>query len=104
MSAVHNQVQRKPLAVQASLIRLRLLCRFDFRQKIWVLQPLEFRRDRESIFPADSTALASAISKNHFSDPSLGGANPSKSAARRIRIPHFLRRSSGKTKTTTKEK
>src|ERR1700690_2025518 len=98
MSAVHHPVQRESHAVQASLSRLRLLCRFDFRQKIWVHQSSEFHRERESILAGDSAALASAISKNHFSDPSLGGANPSKPASRRIGIPHLLQRSLGKTK------
>jgi hypothetical protein len=98
MSAVHNPVQRHLFAAQASLIRLRLLCRFDFRQKIWVLRSSEFPRERKSILPADSGALASAISKNYFSDPSLGGANLSKPFTRRIGIRRLPKLSLGKTK------
>jgi hypothetical protein len=80
MSAPQNAVCRQVFAVPECLNRSLLLCRFDFRQKSWGLTPLEvyLDRDRDSIFPFDSTALASAIFKNisDFSDPSLGGANP----------------------------
>jgi len=96
MSVVQNSVQREFFAVQASLNRLCLLCRFDFRQKIWMLRSSEFPRERESILPAVSAALASAISKNYFSDPSLGDANSSKTATRRIEIRRLPKLSLGK--------
>jgi len=74
-----------PSPAAVGLTRLHLFCRFDFRQKIWALQALEFRRDGDPIYRADSTALASAVSQinskdngsamphTQFSDPSLGG-------------------------------
>jgi hypothetical protein len=60
-----NPGQTQPPAVPEGLNRLLLLCRFDFRQKLWALPAQEFRRDADSIFPAHPAALASAISQNH---------------------------------------
>jgi hypothetical protein len=105
MSNFHNPVQMQPLAVPAGLGRLLLLCRFDFRQKRWVLPAWEIPRDRDSRFFADAEILASLISQNptDFSDPSLGGATPSKSATRRIGIRHSIQRTLGKIKTNKKK-
>jgi len=98
--------QSQPLAVPAGLNCLLLLCRFNFRQKSWERPTGEPLRDAHSIFLAHPAALASAISQNSsdFSDPSLGGANPAKSATRRIGIRHPFPRPLGKTKPTKKEK
>jgi hypothetical protein len=100
-----NPVSSQPFAVPAGLSRLLLLCRFDYRQKSWELPAWEVRRDRDSKFSADAKILASAVSKIifDFSDPSLGGANPSQTAQRRIKIRRSLRRSLGKTKTTKRK-
>jgi hypothetical protein len=101
---MQNSVPRPPFTAPAGLNRLLLSCRFDFRQKSWGLPPLEIYldRDRDAVFPDDSTALASAISKN-FSDPSLGGANPPQTATRRIGVRPAHQRSLGKTKQPTKK-
>jgi hypothetical protein len=101
-----NPVQSQPFAVPAGLSRLLLLCRFDFRQKSWGLPAWEVRRDRDFEFSADAEALASAVSKItfDFSDPSSGGANPSKPVVRRIHHRHLSRRTLGKTKKPKTEK
>ena len=99
MSVLQHPVQPRSFAVPASLNRLLLLCRFDFRQRNWNLPLWEIHRDSNCVFPAQSAALASAISKNlsDFFDPSSKGVNPSKSANNRIVIRHSLRRSFEKT-------
>jgi len=101
-----NQVRRHPFALHTNLNGWLLFCRFDFRQKSWGLPAAGVRRDSNSIFPAHSAALTTAISKNlsAFSDPALGGANPSKTGIRRIGFRLSLRRSLGKTKPTKKQK
>jgi hypothetical protein len=100
MSNLHASLQPDPLAAQSSLNRLHLLYQFDLRQRTWVLQALEIRSGKNSLVPAGLAALASALAKNisDFSDPSVGGNKPSKTATRRIGIRHSLRRSLGKTK------
>jgi len=67
------------------LSRLLLLCRFDLRQKAWSLPSPDIRRDPAAGFQAGSAALAAVISTqlSNFSDPALGGANPSKTTRRR---------------------
>jgi len=76
MSVLQQPVCRQPLAVSAGLGRL--LCRFDFRQKVWGLVVVEFRRDFDSLFPDDSAALVIAISRKffEFSRPSPEVAQP----------------------------
>jgi hypothetical protein len=100
MSVLPNPVQSQSFIGQACLNRSLLFCRFDFRQKTWGLPPLEIYldRDRDAVFPNDSTVPPSAISKmpSDFSDPSLGGAKPPKTATRRIGIRHSHHRSLGK--------
>jgi hypothetical protein len=106
MSVLQHPVQPRSFAVPASLNRLLLLCRFDFRQRSWSLPAWEIRRDSNFVFPAHSAALASAISKNlsDFFDPSLKGVNPTKSANSRIVMRHSLRRSLGKNKPSKERK
>jgi hypothetical protein len=108
MSILQNPVRRRPFTVQPGLSHLLLLCRFDFRQKIWELPGWEINGASTAVSPADSGSLASAVSRysSHFSDPSLGGVHASKTAGRRIGLRHSLRQSLGKTKhkKTTKEK
>jgi hypothetical protein len=106
MSVQPNPVRRQSLAVPAGLNRLLLLCRFDFRQKSWSLPACEIRGDYNSMFPADAAALASAISQtlSGFSDPSLGGATPEKTATRRIVSRHAIRQLLGKTKQPNKQR
>ncbi len=101
MSIPQNSVRRQGFTVPPGLNRLLLLRRFDFRQKTWGLPAPGIRSGCESISHADSTALASLISKNlpEFSDPSLGGANPSKRSGRRIAIRQSLRRALREPKT-----
>jgi hypothetical protein len=98
MSMSQNAIRQKDFPVSEALNRLLLFCRFDLRQKSWGLPTPGIRSGDGSLSRVDSNALASLISKNvpKFSDPSLGGANPSKRAGRRIRI----RRSLKETKTT----
>jgi len=74
MSVLQQPVCRQPLAVSAGLGRL--LCRFDFRQKVWGLAVVEFRRDFDPLFPDDSAALVVALSRKfaEFPHPSLGVA------------------------------
>jgi hypothetical protein len=100
MSILQNPVRRRPFTVQPGLSHLLLLCRFDFRQKIWELPGWEISRAAAAVSPADSGSLASAVSRysSHFSDPSLGGVRASRTARRRIGLRHSLRRSLGKTK------
>jgi hypothetical protein len=101
-----NPVQSQRPAAPAGLNHLLLVCRFDFRQKIWGFPAAGVHRDSNSILPAHSAALAAAISKNlsDFSDPALGGTNPSKTVLRRIGFRHSLGRSLGKTKPTKNQK
>jgi hypothetical protein len=80
--------------------------RFDFQNKIWRLPAAKatldnkrsFSNARDSLLPLLNVVIA------EFSDPSLGGANPSKSATRRIGIRHSLRRSLGTTKHQKRKK
>jgi hypothetical protein len=100
MSVLRNPVHRISPAEQADRVRLLLQCRYDFQHKIWNLPAsqaglndrLSFSNNQTSLLPLLNVVIA------QFSDPSLGGANPSKSATRRIVIRHSLQRSSGKTK------
>jgi hypothetical protein len=105
MSALQNPIRSQSVAVPAGLSRLLLVCRFDLQQRSWGLPAWGVRRDSHSIFPSDLAELASAISKNSsdFSDPSLGGAKPSKAAARRTGIRHFSRRLLGDNQTTKRK-
>jgi hypothetical protein len=90
----------------APLSRLLLQCRFDFQNKLWNLPAppagpadrLTFSSNQAALLP-----LLNVVSAN-FSDPSLGGANPSKSVVRRINRRHLRRRALGKTKQPTKDK
>jgi len=97
MSVQQNQVRGQTLAIPAGLNRLLLLCRFDFQQKNWGLPSCEIRSDFNGLLAAEPAALASAISQtlSDFSDPSLGGANPAKTATRRIISRHAFRRPLG---------
>jgi len=106
MSVQQNQVRGQTLAIPAGLNRLLLLCRFDFRQKSWGLPSCEIRGDFNCLLAADPAALASAISQtiSDFSDPSLGGANPAKTATRRIISRPALWRPLGKTKQPNQQK
>jgi hypothetical protein len=85
------------------LNRLLLHCRFDLQQKAWSLPSPGIHRDQAAGFPAGSAALALVITRqlSNFSDPALGGSNPSKTARRRIKIRRPLRRSLGKTRKNT---
>ncbi len=104
MPALRNTV-RPPLP-NAPLSRLLLQCRFDFQNKLWNLPAppagladrLTFSNSQASLLPLLNVVIA------EFSDPSLGGANPSKPATRRIHRRHLLRRAWGKTKQPTKDK
>jgi hypothetical protein len=100
MSHLPILLRAGPWAAQANLNRLNLLYRFDFRQRTWVLQALEIRRDNNSPLPAGLAALALAIAKNisDFSDPALGGDKTSRTADRRMGIRHSLRWSWRKSK------
>jgi hypothetical protein len=106
MSDLRNPVQPVSPAAQAGLMRLLLECRFDFQNKIWRLPAAKatldnkrsFSNARDSLLPLLNVVIA------EFSDPSLGGANPSKSATRRIGIRHSLRRSLGTTKHQKRKK
>jgi hypothetical protein len=82
-----------------------LLCRFDFRLKTWALAVVHFRRDSDSLFPANSAALAFVLSQkiSDFSDPTMGGAKPSKTSTNELKSGHNLSRSSTKTKQQIKE-
>jgi hypothetical protein len=85
MPVFQHPIQPRSFVVPASLNRLLLACRFDFRQKSWGLPAAENRRDLESILLANSAALALAVSKNFskFSDPAQGGRHSSKTVFRR---------------------
>ena len=106
MSVQQNQVRGQTLAVPAGLNRLLLLCRFDFQQKNWGLPSCEIRGDFNGLLAAEPAALAAAILQtlSDFSDPSLGGASPAKTATRRIIRRHALRQPSGKTKPKNQQK
>ena len=106
MSVQPNPVRRQAKAVPAGLSRWLLLCRFDFRQKSWELPTREILGDTNFLFPADSAALASTISQtlSGFSDPSLGGATPEKTATCRIVSRHAIRQLLGKTKQPNKQR
>jgi hypothetical protein len=75
-------------------------CRYDFQNRIWNLPAaqaglndrLSFSNSRDALLPLLHVVIAK------FSDPALGGANPSKSATRRIGIRHSLHRSLRKIK------
>jgi hypothetical protein len=100
MFNIQNPVQRVSPAAQTGLTRLLLQCRYDFQNRIWNLPAsqaglndrLSFSNSRAALLPLLNVVIA------EFSDPSLGGANPSKSATRRIGIRHSLQRSLGKIK------
>jgi hypothetical protein len=106
MSVLQNPVQRVSPAAQTGLSRLLLQCRYDFQNKIWNLpvsqdgldDRLSFSNTREALLPLLNVVIA------EFSDPSLGGANPSKSASCRIGIRRSLQRSLGKIKKTKQPK
>jgi hypothetical protein len=105
MSFFRNTIRRQTLPAPAGLSRLLLQCRFDLQHKAWSLSSPDIRRDPALGFPADFAALATAISRvlANFSDPALGGANPSKRTRRRIVIRRSVRWSLGKTKTTKRK-
>jgi hypothetical protein len=108
MFIFQNSRLRQPFAVPASLSRCRALCRLDLRQKRWALPAQVIRRDRHLNFtiPAEAATLALGVSQTilNFSDPSLGGANPSNSARGQIAILAVLPRSLGEKQTTKKGK
>ena len=106
MLDLRNPVQRVSPEAQTGLMRLLLECRFDFQNKIWGLpasrasldDKASFSNARDALLPLLNVVIA------EFSDPSLGGANPSKSVTRRIGIRHSLRRSLGTTKNQKRKK
>jgi hypothetical protein len=104
MSALQNRIRQPVLAFPAGLERLLLRCQFDLRQKCWGLPSGE--RGRDVPFAADLVALVRAVSRcdSDSSDPARGGANPAKTAPRRMGVRHLFRRSWGKTKQPRKEK
>jgi hypothetical protein len=102
MSLFQNPRPGQPFAPPSTLNRLLVLCRFDLRQKSWGLPAPVIRRDRYFKFyiPADAATLAMAVAKSiqDFSDPALGGTNPSNTASGRIAFRSSLPRFLGKTK------
>jgi len=106
MSVQHNSFRRQAKAVPAGLSRWLLLCRFDFQQKNWGLPSCEIRGDFNCLLAAEPAALAAAILQtlSDFSDPSLGGASPAKTANRRIIRRHALRQPPGKNKNTNQQR
>jgi hypothetical protein len=102
MSVLQYPVPPRSFAVPARLSRLLLLCRFDFRQRNWSLPSWETHHDFAPVSPAHSAAQTAALFKHpsDFSDPALGGSNPSKAFARRFHHRHLPRWSLGKNKTT----
>jgi len=74
-------------AVPAKVDRLLLLCRFDFRQKVWGFPVWENRRDGVANPPSASAELASALVQklSKFSYRLNRRAKNSKLASRRMR-------------------
>jgi hypothetical protein len=80
MSLFRNAASYEPMPPESGMSRLLLACRFNFRQKTWSLPLFSDPQDAEyklrlfaQNFP--QTLFSGAI---HFSDPSMGGATPSK--------------------------
>jgi hypothetical protein len=86
MSVLPKTIRRLASPLSASLSRLLLRCRFDFRQKTWELPGGRGARDDSAIFPADAVDLVSAVFQtfSEFSDPATGGAKTARTANRRI--------------------
>jgi hypothetical protein len=103
MSVLRNPVKRQSFAAPADLNRLLLLYWFDFRQNGRELPALKIRRVRDSILSADPAALTSAASKTifYFSDSSLRGAKPLKTADRRMGVRRSRKRPFGGNQKTT---
>jgi hypothetical protein len=82
----------------AQLSRSLLQCRYDFQNKIWNLPTsqaglndrLNFSNSQAALLPLLNVVIA------EFSDPSLGGAKPPKTATRRIGVRHSNHQSLGK--------
>ena len=106
MSVLQNPVQHVLPETQTRLPRLLLQCRYDFQNNIWNLPAPQARLGDRLSFANSQAALLPLLTAviAQFSDPSLGGANPSKSASRRMGIRHSSQRSLGKTKTTKERK
>jgi hypothetical protein len=104
MPASRNTVP--PPLPSAPLSRLLLQCRYDFQNRIWNLPASQAGFDDRLSFSNSQSALLPLLNVviSEFSDPSLGGASPAKSATRRIGIRHSLRRSLGTTKNQKRKK
>jgi len=104
MPASRNIV-RQP-SPTAQLSRLLLPCHYDFQNRIWNLPASQVGLNERLTISNDQAALLPLLNVviTGFSDPSLGGASPSKSASRRIGIRPFHHRSLGKPNKQQKRK
>src|ERR1700735_3289907 len=98
MSISRNSVRSGSVVPQVGLSRLLLLCRFDYRQKVWNLSVFGLRRDLSSNFIADSAALASTVSKIFRGFHDVENLSTSKFTNRQLELRQTYRRPSRKTR------
>ena len=84
MPSLRHSDPGESFVLRAKVNHLRLLCRFDFRQKAWALPGWESWSNRPAWLVDCATALAASIAPESpdFSDPTKGG-NPHPGTPRR---------------------